>query len=160
MRSILAFALLAAIPAPGLAQVPPVPAQPRPAVDYGVAIPVTGAWRFAPVPGGSSAVFAANPAAPLLTLTCNRLYRRVSISRPATGAAPFLYVWTSTASRNLPASFNPTTRLIAAELSAYDKLLDALAFSRGRIVVGPSTGGTLVAPMWPEIIRVVEDCRS
>lgn len=157
MRRIIVAAVLVACSFPASAQ---APAQPRPAPDYGIAVPVPGSWRYTPIAGGSSAIFAANQAAPLLTLTCNRALRRVSISRPATGVAPFLYVWTSSTSRNVPAGFNPATRLITAELSAYDKLLDAMAFSRGRIVVGLSTGGALVAPMWPDIARVVEDCRS
>ena len=157
MRVFPVFVALAACSAAASAQTAPTP---KPAIDYGIAIPVPGSWRYAAIPGGSQAAFAANQAAPLMTLSCNRANRRVSISRPAAGVAPFLYVWTSSTSRNVPASFNPATRLITADLSAYDKLLDALAFSRGRIVVGPSTGGTLVAPQWPDIARVVEDCRS
>ena len=160
MRAILAGLVLAACASPLAAQAPVQPQPTRPAVDYAIAVPVPGSWRYAPLAGGSSAVFAASPAAALVTLTCNRAYRRVSISRPAIGAAPFLYVWTSSTSRNIPASFNPATRLLTAELSAYDRLLDALAFSRGRVVIGPSSGGVVVAPVWPEMARVIEDCRA
>ncbi|MGH6659562.1 MAG: hypothetical protein ACREBM_07940, partial [Sphingomicrobium sp.] len=61
--------------------------------------------------------------------------------------------------RNVPAGFNPATGLLTAELAAFDKLLDSLAFSRGRIAVGPSNAPALVAPAWPDIVRVIEDCR-
>lgn len=42
---------------------------------------------------------------------------------------------------------------------ASDPLLDAMAFSRGRFVLqgGPAS---LVLPAWPEVARVIEDCRA
>ena len=64
----------------------------------------------------------------------------VSISKPATAAAPFLSVWTSDMTRNVPATFNPATATVSAATDAYDPLLDALAFSRGRIAVSVSGG--------------------
>ena len=42
---------------------------------------------------------------------------------------------------------------------AYDPLLDAIAFSRGRFTVESESGAMLVLPAWPEPARVVEDCR-
>jgi hypothetical protein len=41
---------------------------------------------------------------------------------------------------------------------ARDTLLDAMAFSRGRFVLQAGTTD-LVLPPWPEIARVIEDCR-
>jgi hypothetical protein len=91
----------------------------------------------------------------------------VTIAKPATGAAPFMYVWTSSAVRSVPASFNPLTNRISIDVISNDPLLDALVFSRGRIgvIVAQSAGAAapsvqLVVPSWPEIARVVEDCRS
>lgn len=131
-----------------------------PAFDYSIANPASGSWAYSPTATGSVASFrSAAGQAPQLTLTCNRTVRRVSIARPAGGAAPYLFVWSTSMNRNVPAGFNPATHLLTAELTAYDKLLDALAFSRGRIVVGPSNGTAFVAPAWPDIIRVIEDCR-
>jgi len=136
----------------------PVPIQPD--YDYGIANPLPGRWTYAPTASGSAASFADVSARPLLTLSCVRATRRISIARPAAGASPYLIVWTSGERRNVPASFNPATGLITTDLPAYDRLFDSIAFSRGRIAVGPSNAGALVAPLWPEIIRVVEDCRA
>jgi hypothetical protein len=48
---------------------------------------------------------------------------------------------------------------IALTISARDPLLDAMAFSRGRFVVETAGLPTLYVPSWPEVGRVVEDCR-
>jgi len=72
----------------------------------------------------------------------------------------FLNIWTSSAARSVPASFDPATKRITIQLSAYDPLLDALAFSRGRFAIVASGTPALVLPAWPEIARVVEDCRA
>jgi hypothetical protein len=93
-------------------------------------------------------------------LGCLHQSRRVTIARPATGAAPFLQVWTSSLSRNLPASFNPATKRLTATLAAQDPVLDAMAMSRGRIAVAISGQAATVAPAWGEISRIVEECRS
>jgi hypothetical protein len=69
-------------------------------------------------------------------------------------------VWTSSNSLSIPASFDPLTNRISASLPAYDGLLDAMSFSRGRISVTVSGTPMLVVPAWPELARVVEDCRA
>ena len=48
---------------------------------------------------------------------------------------------------------------LVATLPARDSFLDAMAFSRGRFAVEISGVPTLYLPAWPEISRVVEDCR-
>ena len=156
MRVIVAL-LAAVLPIPVAAQV----AQPvQPAIDYSVVSPANGRWTYARTATGSLASFVDGTARSQLTLTCVRSVRRISIARPATGAAPYLMVWSSAERRNVPAGFNPATGLLSADLGAYDKLFDALAFSRGRIAVGASNAAALVAPAEPEYIRVIEDCRS
>lgn len=161
MRSCCAVIAALVLPCPAFAQAPaPAPASVQPAYDYSIANPVAGSWRYAATSNGSAASFGDGVARPLLTLTCVRSARRISIARPALGAAPYLMVWTSAERRNVPASFNPATGLISADLGAYDRLFDSLAFSRGRLAIGPSNAGALVAPVWPDIIRVIEDCRS
>lgn len=50
--------------------------------------------------------------------------------------------------------------MLNADLSAYDPLLDAIIFSRGRIAVGIPGQPTLVLPAWAEAERVIEDCRA
>jgi hypothetical protein len=137
-----------------------VHAQTAPAVDYSTAAPVDGSWTYSPLAGGSEAVFANATAQPQLAVTCARASRQVAISKPATGAAPFFFVWTSAQTRNLPASYNPATARITATVSAYDPLLDAMAFSRGRLAFGVAGQATLVVPAWAEVARVIEDCRA
>jgi hypothetical protein len=97
---------------------------------------------------------------PQLILHCSRAIRRMTIARPATAAAPFMVIWTSGASRSIPASFDPLTNRISISLPAYDTLLDAMTFSRGRISVTVSGTPALIVPAWAEVGRVVEDCRA
>ncbi len=135
--------------------------------DLGTATPIAGNWTYAATADGSEATFSNPSALQQLSIRCVRGARRVTIAKPATAAAPFLSVWTSSAVRSVPASFNPLTNRISADVVSNDPLLDALAFSRGRIgvIVSQPAGSAaqsvqLVVPAWPEIARVVEDCRS
>ena len=129
-------------------------------LDLETATPIAGSWTYAATADGSEATFVNPSALPQLWIHCAKATRRVSVAKPATVAAPFVQVWTSSAARSIAASYNPLNNRIAIELTAYDPLLDALAFSRGRIAVGVTGLPALVAPAWPEIARVVEDCRS
>lgn len=152
IRSIaVAFALAAA--APLQAQ------SPAPVATYAHALPIAGSWTYRPVAGGSEAIFANAGAQPQLTIRCTRSTRRVTLAKPATGAAPFLFVWTSSNTRNVPASFQPASAQLVADLTAIDGLLDSIAFSRGRFAVSASGSPVIVLPAWPELTRVVEDCR-
>jgi hypothetical protein len=83
----------------------------------------------------------------------------VTIARPASAAAPSLGIWTSSQTRNLPATFDAATGKLSAALTAYDPLLDAMASSRGRIGFSVAGSAPLVVPPWQEVARVIEDCR-
>ena len=150
MRKLIFAALLSAT-SPAFAQ-PAVP-------DYSGARTVEGSWTYAAVSGGGEATFRNSAGQPQIFLTCLRANRQLVIARPASAAAPFLQVWTSSASRNLPAAHNPTTGRLSATLNAQDSLLDALALSRGRIAVGVAGQAAIVAPPWGEVSRTVEECR-
>jgi hypothetical protein len=152
-----AFALAAPASLPAQTTTPPA-TQPA-APDFTYAIPIAGSWTFAPAPDGSAATFLNASAMPQLTIRCARATRRVSIAKPGSVAVPLLYVWTSTMTRGVPASFDPATARITIQIPAYDPLLDALAFSRGRIAIYAANQPALVVPAWPELARVVEDCR-
>ena len=153
MRVLLAAAIAA------LTIAAPLPAQPA-APDLSAATPIPGRWSWTPTAAGSEATFLNSAGRAQLWLTCLRGARVVTVARPASGAAPLLMAWTSSQTRNLLASYNPATGRITAQIGATDPLLDALAFSRGRIGLGVSGTPPLVAPAWPEIARVVEDCRG
>jgi hypothetical protein len=128
--------------------------------DLTTATPVSGSWSYAATTDGSEATFGTTSTLPQLTIHCTRATRRIAISRPAGATAPFLNVWTSSQQRQLAASFNPLTNRISADLAAYDSLLDAIVFSRGRFGVAVSGAPALVVPAWSEPARVVEDCRA
>jgi hypothetical protein len=129
------------------------------ALDLSTATPIAGSWLYSQPAGGSEASFLNASALPQLTIRCTRATRRITIAKPASAAAPFLTVWTSAQTRGLLASFNPATQRLSAELAAYDPLLDAIAFSRGRFGVSVSGSTPLVVPAWAEVARVIEDCR-
>ena len=128
--------------------------------DLSATMPLAGRWAWTPTAGGSEATFLDSAGRAQLWLSCLRGARVVTVAKPASGAAPLLMLWSTSASRNLLASYNPATARITAQLASTDTLLDALAFSRGRIGVGVSGTAPLVAPAWPEIARIVEDCRA
>ena len=127
--------------------------------DMTYATPIGGNWSYRQTAGGSEATFADAANRPQLTIGCTRLSRFVTISRPASAAAPSLNVWTSTQARNLPARFDPATARLSADLAAFDPLLDAIAFSRGRFAIGVAAQVPLVVSAWADVARVIEDCR-
>ena len=128
--------------------------------DLSAATPVAGTWNYAASATGSEATFLNSSALPQLTIRCTKATRHITIAKPATGAAATMTLWTSSAVRAVPSSFNPLTNRISVEIVSNDPLLDALAFSRGRVGVTVAGGPSLVVPAWPEVARVVEDCRS
>ena len=130
-----------------------------PALDLSTATPIAGSWVYSQTSAGSEASFVNASAMPQLTIRCTRATRRITIAKPASAAAPFLTVWTSAQARALPASFDPATQRLSADVAGYDPLLDAIAFSRGRFGVSIVGQPALVVPAWAEAARVIEDCR-
>jgi len=167
-------ALGACVPAPGPTPAPaPAPAPaPRPApapAPAPVPPPFAGHWMDAPLtPGdwryaGGTAAFAGSDNAPLLTLRCVAGSGAVTIERAGVGNefAPTLVVRAEAQSRALTPSTTgqAATGTTAASLPAQDPLLDAIAFSKGRFAVESAGLATLYVPPYPEITRVIEDCR-
>jgi hypothetical protein len=129
------------------------------APDFNTAQVMPGSWGYQSTAGGSMARFVDTTGTARLVLECTRATRRVSVSLTSAAPAASLSLWTSIASRNMPARFEANAMRVTAELPAYDALLDAIAFSRGRIAVTMPGGVPLVVPAWPEAARTVEDCR-
>lgn len=143
------------------AQVAPVPSiVSTPTADFSNVPVAPGSWRYTPLVGGSEASFVDSTGTARLVVQCERATRRVAMSRINTTAAPSLSIWTSSGTRSLPASFQANVFRVTAVLSAYDPLLDGLAFSRGRVAVSMPGAAPLVAPSWAEPARAVEDCRT
>jgi hypothetical protein len=139
-----------------LAAVSPLHAQ----ATMATATPLPGNWSFTATAGGSEATFSDTSGRAQLTLRCTRATRRVTVSKPASAGASALAFWTSSLTRNVAAAFDPATGRISAELTMMDPLLDAMVMSRGRFAVTVAGTPSLVLPPWPEIARVVEDCRA
>jgi hypothetical protein len=129
-------------------------------IDLDAVTPMTGAWSYRAISGGSESDFIDAAATVRLKMRCNRVARTVSIIRTdVPAAAPTLTIWTSTLSRSVPARFLAARELVA-DLPAIDPLLDAIAFSRGRLATAAAGAPMVAVPAWPEIDRVIEDCRS
>jgi hypothetical protein len=129
-------------------------------VDPANATPISGDWSYSQISGGTQASFLTAGGAPQIDIRCLRASRQVVFSKPATGAVPFLNVWTSSLTRDLPASYEPAVRRLVARVSVTDPLLDALVYSRARIAFTVRGSPQLVLPNFPEVTRVVEDCRA
>ena len=128
-------------------------------VDYATARVTPGTWTYQAVPGGSAARFIDSTGTARFALECSKATRRVMISRASMSAAPGLFIWTTDLSRSLGARFDAAASRVALELAARDPLLDAIAYSRGRIAVVMTGAEALVMPAWPEAARTIEDCR-
>jgi hypothetical protein len=122
-------------------------------------MPIAGSWAYSATPDGSEATFSNESRNAKLTIRCTRSTRRIGFLKAASAASPTMWIWTSSQTKSLPATYDAATGRVDAELAAYDPFLDAIVSSRGRI--GFSTSGleALVVPPWPEVPRVIEDCR-
>jgi hypothetical protein len=144
-----------AVPRPTLA--PPLVVAPAPvAAAEGSVSP--GIWTYGIDERGSRALFGRAEAEALVVVRCERPARRIFVS--VRGSAPdTLTLRATSAVRALAARPTSTTSdYVAVEIAPTDPILDALAFSRGRFSVALGPRQTIV-PAWPELSRVVEDCR-
>ena len=131
--------------------------------DFSIAPVAPGAWNYQALPGASEARFVDSGGIARLVIRCTKATRQVSFSPTSSVAAANIFVWTSSASRIVAVRFEANAMRVTADFSAFDPLLDAIAFSRGRVavtMVGMGAGGSsLVVPAWPEPARTIEDCR-
>jgi len=109
-----------------------------------------GQWTYAATPTGSEARLGAR-----LIIRCDRIQRRVALRRIEMITAtppPAMIVTTDLGTHTVP---------VGGTVANTDRLLDAIAFSRGRFVVeGGGSNLSLVAPTSPEAARIIEDCRN
>ena len=153
-------------PAPAPAPAPAPPPVPAPAPTP-TPLPFTGHWMDAPATAGDwsyqpgLAAFGVQGAQPLLMLRCDRAGGTIEISRSgAAGAPAAMRVLTEFMDRSLdaaPAVGDPAT--LVARVPSRDPLLDAAAFSKGRFAVEVTGLATIYIPSFPEVTRVIEDCR-
>jgi hypothetical protein len=146
------FTIAAALALTGAPQGTPVESN----LEY--SMPIAGDWTYVPTSDGSEATFTNSGGQPQLTIRCTHSTRRVSFLKPG-AASPAMWIWTSSQSKSLPATYDTASARVVAELGAYDPLLDAIAASRGRIGFSTSGLAALVVPPWADVGRVIEDCR-
>ena len=139
--------------APPVAPTPALPAMP-PQQDWRD-VPLTpGRWTWQGTPDALSLSrfgLAGQPAT--FTIRCDFTTRSVVVAAPATPAAT-MTLTTSFGTFTLPASGG------SAQFGTRDPRLDQLAFSRGRFTIDIPGQPQLVLPSWPEVARVIEDCRG
>ncbi len=133
-----------------IAATPPLAAQNAPvAFEAARTTPLSpGQWSYAATVSGSEARFGGK-----FLIRCDRSARRVSLLRAdaAMPATPMM-VTTDLATHTVPAN---------GMVANTNRVLDAMAFSRGRFLVdGGGSGIRLVAPASPEAARTIEDCRN
>lgn len=149
-------------PAPPPTPVPVARPAPQPAP-----LPANVGWRDAAItPGGwtwtkSGQQSVASFAQGELSLVCDRRSNAVTLLRrgEVSGSVPATVLTTI---RTLAATAVPLDRLpphVAITFAPSDSILDAMAFSRGRFAVEVQGLATVIAPSWPEVSRVIEDCR-
>jgi len=137
-------------PAPATPAPPPQPAPPPPA-DWRDAPQTPGDWRITS-PGIASFADGA------FGIRCNRASSTISLFRAGTAAGQTtLSITTSDTTRALAA--RPVSGGVQVDLPARDRILDSMAFSRGRFAVLAQEMQPLYIPSWTEISRVIEDCR-
>jgi hypothetical protein len=117
-------------------------------------------WTYARDSRGSIARFGEAGGDALFTIRCEANGARIFVSRPGSVAARMTLRSTNGAKAYDALPTNGQPPYVAAEIAARDPQLDALAFSRGRIMIGLDGASDLILPIWPEFTRVVEDCRG
>lgn len=150
----------APLPTPAPRPTPMQPA-PRAPADWRDAEQTPGVWNWAVVDGRSTASFGPAGQPWLARLSCDRPAGQVLLAR-AGNATGMTAMAINTTSANRPLSSDQARSVsgqIVAVLPARDPLLDAIAFSRGRFMLDVAGQAPLYLPSWPEISRVIEDCR-
>ena len=120
-----------------------------------------GDWTYSRDSRGSVGQFGASGRRAMLSLRCDMQTRRVTLLREASAPAQHMVIRTSSMTKQLPAQLTDgTLAYVAAEIMSNDPILDAMAFSRGRILVEAEGQQPVILPSWAEIARIVEDCRE
>lgn len=147
-------------PPPPQAAPPPAPPPPQaPRYDNWIDAPQSpGEWRYSADAARSEAAFVSSNNLPLARLRCVRGSRMIVLSLPESGAPSALVtIRTGPTTRTLESQ--AAGREIIAAFDARDPLLDAMAFTRGRFAIEAQGLAPLYLPSWPEVSRVIEDCR-
>ncbi len=137
----------------------PAPAPPPPIANWMDTPATPGDWSYA----GGTARFAQNTAQPIFSMRCDPADRAIVLTSAGAGnpgGVSQMVIRAETQTRALPAVASPGPPAgMMARLPASDRLLDAMALSKGRFAVEVAGVPTLYLPSWAEVTRVIEDCR-
>ena len=117
-------------------------------------------WRWSNSAGRSTASYAAPGQPPVAMLWCDPAQRATILWTNAGLAEPAPLMVTTTGTRRLLTAQPQPGGGSSARLATSDPLLDAIAFSRGRFMLEMTGSPALYLPAWPELSRVIEDCRG
>jgi hypothetical protein len=119
-----------------------------------------GDWTYRRDGRGSIGAFGAPGQNAKVSLRCDMQTRRVHLSREAAAPGQKITIRTSSTAKDLVMrAIGGPPNTVAAEILPNDAILDAMAFSRGRILVDADGQSPVILPSWAEITRIVEDCR-
>jgi hypothetical protein len=140
----------------------PVPTLAPSYADWADAPQSRGDWFYVARPPFSYAVFGASETDFGFVMRCDPAAHSIAIGRvsAAMEGRPMRILTESTVRllTGMPRQ-GSIEHLIATDLAAGDPLLDAMAISKGRFAVEVAGEPTLYLPSWPEVTRVIEDCR-
>ncbi|RED16895.1 hypothetical protein [Parasphingopyxis lamellibrachiae] len=121
-----------------------------------------GTWVYREDERGSLALYGEPESEALFLVRCNRADRRIFFSLEGSLEAAGTMAFQASHGEASYAAQNSSGAqpYIVAATSGTDSYLDAIAFSRGRIVVTVTGQSVVALPNWPQMTRVFEDCRG
>jgi hypothetical protein len=119
-----------------------------------------GIWTYRSDGRTSVAEFGAPGRNATINFRCDAQNRRVTLSREASAPGARMVIRTSSMTKTVAATPSDATPFyLGADIATTDPILDAMAFSRGRVLVEMEGQQPVILPTWAEIGRIVEDCR-
>jgi hypothetical protein len=153
-----------AAPAPATVAPKPAPAPVSLGETWIDAPRSAGDWVYRRDSRGSVALFGPSGADASFIIRCDGAARRIFLSRAGAfpdGDSGMMTIRASSGLKSFTVKNNGgTPAYVAVALPVNEPQLDAMAFSRGRFLVSVKGAADLVIPSWPEIARVIEDCRA
>ena len=120
-----------------------------------------GDWTYERESGETFALYGQGRADMRAIIRCDLNSRRVGIGVfGVRSQSVSMEIRTETMNRTLQASQRDSAQpLVAAEVDANDRLLDAMAVTKGNFAMQVDGAPILYLPGWAEVTRVIEDCR-
>ena len=123
-----------------------------------------GDWTYRQDGKGSIALFGQSGADARFAIRCDGQAKRIYLTHPGqfpAGESGKMTVRASTSMKTFDAAnTGGSPALVGVTLDPREPQLDAIAFSRGTFLVSIKGTADLILPAWPEVARVVEDCRA